>query len=48
MNHKALFLNNKTGFSAINSGSATDERLRENNETHVMNNLNLAPQSINK
>ncbi|KAH1159222.1 hypothetical protein AAZX31_11G159500 [Glycine max] len=40
--------NNATHKITINSGSATDERLRENNETHVMNNLNLAPQSINK
>ncbi|KAH1220702.1 Myb-related protein 2 [Glycine max] len=32
---------------AINSGAATDERLRENNGTH-MNSLNLAPQSNNK
>ncbi|RDX87018.1 Myb-related protein 2, partial [Mucuna pruriens] len=34
----------QTGFSAINPGAATDERLRENNGTH-MNNLNLAPQT---
>ncbi|KAL9296874.1 hypothetical protein ACSQ67_022770 [Phaseolus vulgaris] len=39
--------NNATHKICINPGAATDERLRENNGTHV-NNLNLAPQSNNK
>ncbi|KAH1220705.1 Myb-related protein 1 [Glycine max] len=39
--------NNMTHKITINSGAATDERLRENNGTH-MNSLNLAPQSNNK
>ncbi|KAG4988867.1 hypothetical protein JHK85_031850 [Glycine max] len=45
---RAYLVSSEEPSPAINSGSATDERLRENNETHVMNNLNLAPQSINK
>ncbi|TKY67066.1 Myb family transcription factor APL [Spatholobus suberectus] len=39
--------NSATHKITINPGAATDERLRENNGTH-MNNLNLAPQSNNK